>query len=137
MPDKISVKAADNYRLAKSLKMTEWADGVYNLMKIPRYTFITDLWFWVTQAYAGGTTGAATIGFTGNGESADPDGFMDATAAGARATGMKRMVSDAQPGSQGKWFSDARGMLTITLAKGDDTTLLIAHIFVQYSIVFP
>lgn len=137
MPDLISIKAADNYRLAKSKSLITLADGAYNLIRIPKYSFVDQIWLYVTQAYAGGASGAATIGFTGNGETADPDGFMDATQAGARATGMKLMTADAQPGSKGKWFSDAGGMLTLTLSKGTDTTLLKGHIFMRYTVIYP
>jgi hypothetical protein len=135
MPDAISRIAADNVRLARSRTLLDLADGTYNLIRIPKFAFVDEVYFWVTTAYAGGTTGAATVGFTGNGESADPDGFMDATFADGRATGMKRMTGDAQPGSQGKWFSTASGMLTLTLAKGDDTTLLRGWLFMKYYVL--
>ena len=130
-----SVAASDNFRLARSKNLYELADGTYNLILIPKFAFVMDVWFYVSTAYAGGATGAATIGFTGNGETADPDGFFDATAAGARATGMKRMTDDTQPGSKGKWFNTASGFLTITLAKGNDTTLLRGFVFMQYSVL--
>lgn len=127
--------AADNVRLMRSRPLLELADGTYNLIRLPRYAFVDQIWFWVTQAYAGGATGTATIGFTGNGETADPDGFMDATATGAEATGMKVMTADGQPGSLGKWFSAASGMVTITLSDGTHTTLLIGHVFVRYTVL--
>lgn len=135
MPDFISTIASDNYRLARSKRLVELADGTYNLIKLPKHTFVTDIWFLVTQAYAGGAAGSATIGFTGNGETADPDGFMDATATGARTAGYKRASADAQPGSLGKWFLDAGGCITITLAKSTDTTLLIGYVFAQYTVL--
>ena len=128
-------KYSDNFRMARSGKLVEKADGTYGLIQLPKYAFISQIWVNVTQAYAGGTTGAATLGFAGNATTADVDGFMDATALGARATGFKIMTDDAQPGSLGKWFSDGRGTVTITLAKGDDTTLLIAEAFCQYSVI--
>lgn len=130
-----SFAASDNFRLARSKNLYELADDTYDLILIPKMGFVTQIWFSVVQAYAGGSTGSATIGFKGNGESADPDGFMDATACGARATGYKLMSDDAQPGSKGKWFNSASGFVTITLAKGDDTTLLRGFVFVQYSVL--
>ena len=135
MADFLSTIACDNIRLARSKTLVEKADGTYNLITLPKSTFVTQIWFYVSQAYAGGAAGAATIGFTGNGETADPDGFMDATQAGARAAGMKIMSDDTQPGSKGKWFNDAGGCITITLAKSTDTTLLIGWVFAQYSIL--
>lgn len=135
MPDIISHKTSDNFRLARSNTLYTLADGTYSLLVIPKFAFVDGVWFWVTQAYAGGSGGSATIGFTGNGETADPDGFMDATACGARALGMKAMEDDTQPGSKGKWFSAAGGLLTITLAKSTDTTLLIGTVFMRYSVL--
>jgi hypothetical protein len=135
MPDFISGHASDNFRLGRSKTLYELADGTYNLFLIPKFAFVMQIWFYITQAYAGGAAGSATIGFTGNGETADPDGFMDATACGARATGYKIMTDDTQPGSKGKWFNTASGFLTITLAKSTDTTLLRGFVFVQYSVL--
>jgi basic membrane lipoprotein Med (substrate-binding protein (PBP1-ABC) superfamily) len=135
MPDAISRIAADNVRLARSRTLLNLADGTYNLIRIPKFAFVDEVYLYITTAYAGGTTGAGTVGFTGNAESADVDGFMDATVAGVRATGMKRMTTDAQPGSQGKWFQTASGMLTITLAKGDDTTLMTGWLFMKYFVL--
>ena len=135
MPDFQSFAASDNFRLARSKTLYTLADGTYNLILLPKFTFVMELWFIVTQAYAGGSGASATIGFTGNGETADPDGFMDATAAGARATGVKRMSDDTQPGSKGKWFNSASGFLTITLDDNAETTLLIGHVLVAYSVL--
>lgn len=135
MPDKLSHKAADNLRVGRSQTLIELADGTYNIYALPKFSFVDNVWLYVSQAYAGGANGSATIGFIGNGETADPDGFMDAAACGARVAGMKHMLSDGQPGSQGKWFNTAGGLLTITLSKGTDTTLLIATVFVRYSVL--
>lgn len=135
MVDKLSLRASDNFRLARSDTLLELADGTYNIIRIPQFAFVINSWVIITQAYSGGASGAATLGFLGNGETADPDGFMDSTYLDARTAGTYRMTGDTQPGSLGKWFSDAAGMLTITLSKGTDTTLLIATAFMQYSIL--
>lgn len=135
--DMICTAAADNYRLARSKSLVELADGTYNLIRIPKYAFVDQVWFWITQAYAGGSGGSATIGFVGNGETADPDGFMDASQAGGRTTGMKLMTADTQPGSKGKWFTTAGGLLTITLAKSTDTTLLKGVVLARFSVLYP
>lgn len=135
MPDFISNIASDNFRLARSKTLYELADGTYNIINLPKFTFVHGVILYITQAYAGGSTGAVTVGFTGNGESADPDGFLDATAAGGRATGYKHSVDDGQPGSKGKWFNAAGGQVTITFAKGDDTILVIGYVFAKYSVL--
>lgn len=135
MPDFQSFAASDNFRLARSKTLYQLADGTYNLILLPKFAFVTQIWFIVTTAYSGGAGASATIGFTGNGETADPDGFMDATQAGARATGVKIMTEDTQPGSKGKWFNTAGGFLTITLDDSTDTTLLIGHVLCQFSVL--
>ncbi len=135
MVDKISIKAADNMRLVRSHHLLSLADGVYNLIRFPKFAFVDQVWLYISTPYSGGSGGSATIGFVGNGETADPDGFMDATACGARAAGMKVATADAQPGSLGKWFQDASGMLTITLADASDTVLMIGYVFARYTII--
>jgi hypothetical protein len=135
MTDFLSLAVADNYRLARSHRLIDLDDDTYNIIRIPKFAFVKEIWLYVATAYAGGATGTATIGFVGNGESADPDGFMDSAACGAEATGMKRMSDDTQPGSQGKWFSTAGGLLTITLSHGTHTTLLTATVFMEFSIL--
>ena len=130
-----SFAASDNFRLARSKTLYELADETYDLIMLPKFAFVMQVWFVVTTAYSGGSGGSATIGWKGNGTTADPDGFMDATQAGARAAGVKIMTEDTQPGSKGKWFTGGSGFLTITLAKSTDTTLLIGHVMVQFSVL--
>jgi hypothetical protein len=84
--DLLCTAAADNMRLARSKNLVTLADGTYNLIRIPKYAFVDQIWFYVSQAYAGGAAGSATLGFVGNGETADPDGFMDATITLAKST---------------------------------------------------
>lgn len=134
MPDKYSRIATDNYRMARSGTLYELADGTYSLIHIPKYSFVVGVWLEVTQAYAGGASGAATIGWLGGGGD-DADGFMDATACGARATGMKSSYIDTQPGSKGYWFDSASAVLTITLSAGTDTTMMIGTVFMMYSVL--
>jgi hypothetical protein len=135
MPDFLSNIAADNLRLCRSKTLLNLADGTYNLIVIPRYAFVIESWVIITTAYAGGSGATGTLGFVGNGESADPDGFMDATQMAVRVAGTKRMTPDTQPGSQGKWFNTAGGLLTITLAASTDTTLMIGHVFMMFSVI--
>lgn len=135
MADFISYAACDNVRLARSKTLYQLADGTYNLIQIPKFGFVDQVWFYVTTAYAGGAAGAATIGWTGNATTADPDGFMDATQAGARAAGMKIMTEDGQPGSKGKWFNNGSGCVTITLSAGTDTTLLVGWVLARFYVL--
>jgi len=136
MTDFMSTIATDNYRLARSKTLVNPADATYNLIVIPKFAFIDQIWLYITTAYAGGGSDATgTIGFLGNGETADPDGFMDIAACAVTATGIKRMTDDGQPGSKGKWFNSASGQLTITLAVENCTTVMTGFVFMRYSVL--
>jgi len=127
--------ASDNYRLVRSKTLLNLDSDTYDIIYVPRYAFVTDLWLYVSVAMAGGGAGTVTIGFKGNGETADPDGFMDAGTCICTATGYKRAIQDAQPASQGKWFNDAAGCITITIANGTHTTLMTGFVFAQFSVL--
>jgi len=128
-------KFSDNFRMARSGIFSEYADGTYGVLVIPKFAFLDQIWLHITQAYAGGASGSATVGWEGNAGTADPNGFMDTVGCAARTTGMKIMTEDAQPGSVGKWFNSGRGMITVTLAKSTDSTLLIGQVFARYSVI--
>jgi hypothetical protein len=130
-----SFSASDNFRLARSKTLYDLADGTYNIIQVPKFAFIDQLWFIVTTAYAGGADGSATIGYTGNATTAVAAGFMAAGTTLARAAGTKIMTADTAAGSKGKWFSDGSGCVTITLAASTDTTALRGYVFVRYSVL--
>lgn len=111
------------------------ADGTYNLVRIPRYALIHECKAQVITALDG--SGAATLGFSGNGETADTDAFMDAATFGADVTGLKSMLAGSADLAEGKYFSDGTGSLTLTLAKGTSTTNLKVRIFCTYTVIHP
>ena len=123
MPDFQSFSASDNVRFARSKTLYQLADGEYNLILLPKFAFVFGTWLVISQAYAGGANGAATIGYTGT-----ADGFMAAATSLARATGTKYS-------STAKWFNTASSFLTITLSDGSDTTLMIGHVIVAYTVL--
>jgi hypothetical protein len=130
-----SFSASDNFRLARSKTLYDLVDGTYNIIQVPKFAFIDQLWFIVTTAYTGGAGGSATIGYTGNATTAAAAGFMAAGTTLARAAGTKIMTADTAAGSKGKWFSDGSGCVTITLAASTDTTALRGYVFVRYSVL--
>jgi len=109
----VSKKAADNFRLARSHTLAAPADGSYDLIALPRYAFVMGTWVFISTAYvdAGATI---TVGFKGNGESADVDYFMLSATAIPNATGTKT-------GTVEKWFNDQRGMITVDCDDNGDT----------------
>jgi len=136
MPDLISIHAADNYRFARSKHLIDNADGVYNLIRIPHFAFVRQIWCSVLIPYSGGTANSSSllVGFTGNGETADPDGFVD-TVFDVEVAGMYNMSLEGTAGAPGKWFSGGSGMLTATIETGDHTTLLSAYIFMEFTVI--
>lgn len=132
MPDLLSIKAADNYRLARSGSIIEPEDGTYNLIRLPQYAFVKDVWLLCTEA---GSSDTIDVGFVGNGESADPDAFLDANYALVNSTGigMYRATQDTTSGFAGKWFSDASGLVTMTV--GTTQTSGIFTVFVEYTVI--
>lgn len=125
---------ADNMRLAKSRSVISPADGTYNLIRIPKFAFVTDVWLLVgTAANVAPTT--CTVGWQGNGETAQTAGFISTDIADAAVTGLKRAMKDTLVSFPGKYFSAASGAITFTYAAGSATTKGIYWVFAQYIVV--
>lgn len=130
MADLLSVRAADNIRLARSGSIITPAAATYNLIRIPKFAFITDLWLLVTTA---GSSDTVDVGFIGNGETADPNYFLDATYSLVTGTGVVRASQDSVSLFAGKWFSAASGLITMTVGTTQSTGNFT--VFVQYAVI--
>ena len=128
--DIISVKAADNYRMGRSRTILTPAAATYWVMRIPRYTLITDVWLWVKVA---GSSDTVSIGWLGNGETAQAAGFLSTGIAEATLIGMKRAKSDTLVSFEGKYFNAASGLLTMTVGTTQSTGEF--HIFAEYTVI--
>ncbi len=129
MINALSSRAADNFRMMRSGKVTLSADDSYAVVKVPKKAFVVGVWLEVITAFDDKTTdGTITVGFSGNGETADPDYFMDNTAAAPLVTGMKEVT-------KGKWFGDTSGLITLTVADNDSTVDPIVRVWVLYSVI--
>ena len=128
--DIISVKAADNYRIGKSRTILTPAAETYWLYKFPKYALVTDVWLYVPTA---GSSNTVSIGWVGNGETAQPAGFLSLTIADVMNTGMKRAQHDSLVAFEGKYFDSAGGLLTMTV--GTTQTTGAFHVFAEYSII--
>src|SRR4030042_5743142 len=98
MTDLLSIKAADNFRLARSGSIITPAAGTYNLIRLPQYAFVNEVWEFVTVA---GDSDTVDIGFVGNGEVADADYFLDSTYAVTSAIANFRASKDTVSGFAG------------------------------------
>lgn len=128
--------SSDFERTLKSKRITPaLATGVYSLFRIPRYALITDIWVDVATAFDGTTPDTVTLGFGGNKETQDDDGFMDAAAVLLSTAGIKRATSDGQPCSEGKYF-DAAGGVIVASYTNNDSTVGSAYVFVKYCMIY-
>lgn len=122
-------RSADNIRMMRSGKVTLSADDTYYVLKLPKKAFVVGVWLEIITAFDDQTTdGTITVGFSGNGETADADYFMDNTAAAPLVTGMKEVT-------KGKWFSDASGLITVTANDNDSTVNPVVRVWVLYSVI--
>lgn len=122
-------RSADNIRMMRSGKVTLSADDTYYVLKLPKKAFVVGVWLEIITAFDDQTTdGTITVGFSGNGETADADYFMDNTAAAPLVTGMKEVT-------KGKWFSDASGLITVTANDNDSTVNPVIRVWVLYSVI--
>lgn len=122
-------RSADNIRMMRSGKVTLSADDTYHVLKLPKKAFVVGVWLEIITAFDDQTTdGTITVGFSGNGETADADYFMDNTAAAPLVTGMKEVT-------KGKWFSDASGLITVTANDNDSTVDPVIRVWVLYSVI--
>ena len=130
MVDRFSHKLADNYMLAMSGLFTAPAAATYDIISIPKWAFVYDLFFeMVTLDSSGGTI---TVGFKGNAETPayDVDYFFTNTETAPATAGMKNPVSTGFA----KYFSGAAGTMTVTVAS---TAFTVAQfrVFAGYMVI--
>lgn len=132
--DAYAHKAADNYRLEASKLMIAPADATYNLIKIPKFAFVTDVWVQIVTAFT--SNASIEVGWAGNGQTAVTDGFITDDIADPTHVGMKRAFNTTAQTFPGKWFSSASGIVTATVldnlgAVGD------FRVIVQFTVIHP
>lgn len=124
---------ADNVRLAKSKFYTTPTDGTYNIIQLPRYSFVKDVWIQIVTAASAVPT-ALTVGWAGNGETAVTGGFISTDIANPTVVGLKRAQGDTAVSFEGKYFSEGSGTITFTYTAGSDTTCAF-RIFADYVVI--
>lgn len=127
----ISYAAADNYRLARSKALIDLADDTYLVIQIPKYAFVRSVWLNVTVPSESGTM---TVGWIGNGEVAQPAGFMSIEIAACQVAGLKIAMKDNALSFPGKYFDTASGLITLTNDSigGDSGTCMV---FAEYTVI--
>lgn len=132
MTDRYSHKLADNFKLAASGLFIIPSTDTYDIIRIPRLALVSDVWLEITTACT--ATATITIGWKGNGETAQTAGFMSNTIAKPTETGLKRAQKDDMTSFPGKYFSGGSGVVTITVG---GTTLSAGQfrVFAGYSVI--
>jgi hypothetical protein len=131
MPDFFSNAASDNFRMLKSKPLSGTvAAGVWSLLRIPKWAFVSGLWVWVETAC---NVGDITIGWSGNTETAAAAGFMSSDIVGATSVGYKTAVGDTLVSAGLKYFNLGTGAITATLGTTWATGKLT--VFCQYSVI--
>lgn len=122
--NRIGKIAADNVRIERTAKITLGANGLYYIFKLPKKAYVTHIGLEILTA---ADAGELTVGFVGNGETADASYFMDNAAVQPTITGIRYT---ALP----KWFVDAGGAITLTLS-GLGSTAPVIRSYVQFSVI--
>jgi hypothetical protein len=134
MSDFYTSAFSQNYMFARSKKFTTPTDGTYNIIRIPRFGFVKNIWVKISTAFtAAGAT--LTVGWKGNKETAVLAGFMTTDNTVPTATGLKVMQDISVASFPGKWFDAASGAITIT-TDDDGGTAGTFFVFCDYSVIF-
>jgi hypothetical protein len=126
---------ADNLRLAKSKILLSPADATFNLIRIPHYAFVKNVWLQVITA-CDVMNSNLTVGWSGNTETANTAGFISFDVAYPIRTGLKRAQNDTKTTFEGKYFSLGSGAITLTYAVGNATTVGTFRVFAEYIVIY-
>jgi hypothetical protein len=130
--DAYTTKSSDSFRMEASKLMLAPVDATYNLIKIPKFAFVTDVWIQIVSAFT--LDASVTVGWFGNGETAVADGFITTDIADPQIVGVKRAFNSTLVTFPGKYFSGAAGAITATVL---DNTGAVGNfrVFVQFTVI--
>ena len=134
MADKFSNKLADNRMMAMSGLFIAPDDDTYDIIRVPHWAFVSNVWLEVTTAYVAGTP-SITVGWKGNKETAVLAGFMTNNVAKPGEVGLKIAQKDTLETFPGKYFNAGSGALTVTIAAGGATTEGNFRVFCEYTVI--
>lgn len=134
MVDMYSNKLADNRMLAMSKLFITPDDDTYDVIRVPHWAFVSNVWLEITTAYIAGTP-SITVGWKGNKESAVLAGFFSNDIAKPKELGLKIAQRDALTVFPGKYFDAGSGAVTVTIAAGGATTEGNFRVFCEYTVI--
>lgn len=135
MADYYAQAASDNFRLARSRFVATPDDGTHNLIRMPRFAFLIDVFFQLITPYTAASSGLITLGLAGNGAVADVDAVLIDIYIGSETAGMSRMSGGSTAAAEGYWFKDASGSITLTTILGNSADTITCQAFALYSII--
>ena len=130
--DAYTTKASDKFRLEASKLMLAPADATYNLIKIPKYSFVTDVWIQIVSVST--LLASIEVGWLGNGEVAVTNGFITNDISDPTVLGMKRAFNTNLTTFPGKYFGSAAGAITATVADNNGAVGNF-RVFVQFAVI--
>jgi hypothetical protein len=132
--DAYSNKQADNIRLAASRLMIAPSDATYNLIRLPKFAFVTNVWVQIVTAFT--LDASIEVGWAGNGETAVVDGFITDDLSDPTVVGVKSGFNATTRTFPAKYFSAAGGVITATVADNSGAVNNF-RVFAQYSVIYP
>lgn len=124
----------DDLRFLTAPLLLNPADNVYHLIRIPWHAFVTNVIVALTAGWAADST--ITVGFDGNGETADPDAFLISADIVPDGSILTRSLKDSSAvNGGGKWFDSNSGAITVTTVIGAGTALSAMRLFVEYKVI--
>ena len=132
MPDLFSHKVTDFIYTARGHELNTPADGTFNCIRVPRRALVTKVFLFISTLCAG-TLPKVSVGWLGNGETAQTEGFITQEVAACTVAGLKVSTHSSENSWEGKYFDDAAGVVTVTVS--GTLTAGVFYPFVQYSII--
>lgn len=121
-------KMSDIQWTSASKLIAEPAAGTHDAVRLPARCFVKSVR--IVKSVAFPADGEITVGFSGNGETADPDAFLVSTVADPDALGSVSSEMGAALNAGGKYFS-RKGCITVTTVTGTGTAGTF-QVFVDY-----
>lgn len=131
MADYTVHKQSDLRWIRASAVITTPVDGTHVVCPIPKNTLVTNI---ILVKTTGATVAGAlvSIGFQGNGQTADTSFFMSSAVANPTNVGAVSIHQGSAPGAGGKYFTTA-GAITVTTDDFGGTTSGTFQVFVEYT----
>jgi hypothetical protein len=132
---KITHNYSDAYRFVRSKIVGSAADDGNRVfvIKMPRYSFLTDLFLKVITAYNSGSTGTVLVGYVlndGDGTiTEDVDGYFDDTEAASEVVGIKGITEG------GVLEFPFGGSITVSFSKGNASADVEVQLLAEYCVI--